>query len=259
MARRSFAGGALSTTLVTGISNSDLTATIASATGWPDTSTGECVVTFERGLAGEEKALATRVGTTLTFASLAKRGVDGTTRVAHSAGITVEHTLSALDLDEANDHVNDSTGVHGLGASSSVVGTTDTQTLTNKTLTGGTLDTTSTLGGVSGTTLAAERTAWTTFVPVLTGATLAGSYSAAYKIMGKTLFIRAFITTTAGVSSFTFPLPASASCPVGSLQSLSAEGSSVAMTAQVSAAGVVSVNSPSSLSGFVICGSVEIA
>jgi hypothetical protein len=58
----------------------------------------------------------------------------------------VEHCGTAIDFDEANAHVNASAAVHGL--TGTVVGTTDAQTLTNKTLTApiiGTISNTGTL------------------------------------------------------------------------------------------------------------------
>jgi hypothetical protein len=65
------------------------------------------------------------------------RGVDGTgtegsTGVAHSAGAKVRHMAIGVDFREANNHIEATTG-HG--ATGAVVGTTNTQTLTNKTLT----------------------------------------------------------------------------------------------------------------------------
>lgn len=60
---------------------------------------------------------------------------DGTAATSHAIGATVKHMVTGRDLQEPQNHIAASTNVHGLGASSAVVGTTDTQTLTNKTLT----------------------------------------------------------------------------------------------------------------------------
>ena len=97
-------------------------------------------------------------GNTLTIT----RGRDGSSGVAHSAGAVVRHMIIGRDLQEANDHIEASSAVHGL--SGTVVGTTDTQTLTNKTLTApsvsgatisGTVTSTATITGgtVNATTL----------------------------------------------------------------------------------------------------------
>ena len=63
------------------------------------------------------------------------RAVDGSSAQAHSAGAVARHMAIGRDYREANQHVEATTGVHGISNSSSVVGTIDTQTLTNKTLT----------------------------------------------------------------------------------------------------------------------------
>jgi hypothetical protein len=68
-------------------------------------------------------------GGTLTIT----RGVDNAgTGYAHSAGAVIRHMAIGRDYQEANDHIEATTG-HG--ATGAVVGTTNTQTLTNKTLT----------------------------------------------------------------------------------------------------------------------------
>jgi len=63
------------------------------------------------------------------------RAVDGTSAASHNVGAAIRHVSSARDFNEDNAHINSSAGVHGIAPGSSVVGTTDTQTLTNKTLT----------------------------------------------------------------------------------------------------------------------------
>ena len=69
-------------------------------------------------------------GNTLTIA----RGIDnGNVGVAHSAGAIVRHMVIGRDLQDANDHTEAVIG-HGV-TTGAIVGTTSTQTLTNKTLT----------------------------------------------------------------------------------------------------------------------------
>ena len=67
------------------------------------------------------------------------RGIDGSSGQAHSAGAVARHMAIGRDYREANTHIEASTGVHGISNSSSVVGTIDAQTLTNKTLTAPTI------------------------------------------------------------------------------------------------------------------------
>lgn len=105
--RRTFAGGAVATTLTSGIDSSTLSIPIAASTGWPTGSAGDFYIVIDRGTASEEKVrVDTRTSLTLT-AIAGGRGVDGTTGVAHSSGAAVEVCLTAVDLDEANAHIAD--------------------------------------------------------------------------------------------------------------------------------------------------------
>ena len=127
MSARVYTGAATPTTLSGSITNVSTSGTITIATNW--LTSGQFSIVVDPGLAGEEKILCTLSGTTLTFIT---RGYDGTTAASHNSGAVVYPVPTAIDFSEANTHVNASSAVHGLAGS--VVGTTDTQTLTNKDL-----------------------------------------------------------------------------------------------------------------------------
>ena len=99
-------------------------------------------------------------GNTLTIT----RNIDGSTGQAHSAGAVVRHMAIGRDYQEANDHIEASTNVHGLTSGAAVVGDTTTQTLTNKTLTSPSVTT-----------------------PTIAGATISGTFTSTATITGGTV------------------------------------------------------------------------
>jgi hypothetical protein len=106
MARKKYAGAAVRTSLTGTLAASGATSlTTVDATGWP--ASGPYVMTIDRGTSAEEKILiASRSGSVHTIDT---RGYDGTVGVSHASGAIVEHTVDAITLDEANDHVNTTT------------------------------------------------------------------------------------------------------------------------------------------------------
>ena len=114
MTRREYSGGAAPLTLSSGITASDISIdTTGTATGWPTGATGKFLVVIDRGLATEEKMLCDgRSGNTLTLASDSDRGEDDTAAASHLAGAIVEHVVGAIDLDEANAHINETGDDH---------------------------------------------------------------------------------------------------------------------------------------------------
>lgn len=127
MTRRYYSNLAAATTLSGSLSNSATTTTVGSLSGYP--TTYPYTVAIDRATVNEELVLVTNSsGATATI----QRAYGGTTAKSHDLGATFEHVIDATDADEANAHVNASTGVHGL--TGAVVGTTDAQTVSGKTL-----------------------------------------------------------------------------------------------------------------------------
>jgi hypothetical protein len=133
MTTRKYSSRSQQTTLSAALTSSGTTATVVSGTsllGGVTVSAGEIfTVVIDPDTALEEIVDVSAVSTnTLTIV----RGRDGSSGVAHSAGAAVRHMAIGRDYREANTHIEASSGVHGV--TGSVVGTTDTQTLTGKTI-----------------------------------------------------------------------------------------------------------------------------
>jgi hypothetical protein len=145
MPTRKYSSRSQQTTLTSGINSSVTSATVVSGSallGGITVSAGEIfTVVIDPDTALEEIVDVTAVSTnTLTIV----RAIDGSTGQAHSAGAVVRHMAIGRDYREANTHIESTTG-HG--ATGAVVGTTNTQTLTNKTLTSPTITGTGAIAG----------------------------------------------------------------------------------------------------------------
>ena len=149
---------AIQTSLSGSISNVGTSITVAATTGFP--ASFPYILALDFGGAAEELVkIISAAGTTLTI-DPAGRGFGGTSAQSHSLGAVVRHVYNAVDATDFRTHEGAVGAVHGL--TGNIVGTSDTQTLSNKTLTSPIITGTVT-GGASYTS------------PILTTPTLSGT------------------------------------------------------------------------------------
>jgi hypothetical protein len=206
--KRNYSATAIETTLVSSITSAatgDTTTSVAvvSVSGFPS---APFTVIIAPDTSKEEVVTVTAVvGTTLTII----RGQDNTQAVAHAAGASVRHGVSARDFKESITHMAsrgydtdsailsnaDLSHVHGIATGDGVVvGTTKPQTLTLKTLTTPTINGATITGAV---TSSATITGGTITGATVTGlATPSGSSDASTKG-----YVDGLITTNSGYAT----------------------------------------------------------
>jgi hypothetical protein len=121
-----------------------------------------------------------------------QRNVDGSTAQQHSAGSVVRHMAIGRDYRESNTHI-ETTAAHG--ATGAVVGTTNTQTLTNKTLTSPTITGT---GAIAGTFTGNLTGNVTGNVSGSSGSTTGNAATATALATGRTISLTGDVTGTTG-------------------------------------------------------------
>ena len=117
MAARNFSNNSPATTLDGALT--DVATTVNTANGSDSFPAAPFTLVLDPNGPNEEVIEVTAKGDHNTFT--VTRGVDGTTAVAHDSGETVIHGASARDFQDANNHIEATTSVHGITDTSDIV------------------------------------------------------------------------------------------------------------------------------------------
>lgn len=177
---RFYSNVAQQTTLSGSVASGTTSLNVGATTGFPPNFPYTLAVDY--GAATEELVSVTAAaGTTLTVT----RGYGSTSAQSHSLGAIVRHVYDATDATDFRTHEAATAAVHGV--TGTLVGTSDTQTLSNKTLTAPTVN----AGALSGVFSGSPTFSGTvTFSGTLTGssASLTGTWAGAPTLSGNVTF-----------------------------------------------------------------------
>jgi hypothetical protein len=131
--RKEYVGNAAPTTLSGDLSAGGLIANLTDPTAYPSGVIGQFELVVNKGGTTEEKILCDTRAASQVNINAAGRGYDGTLPQTHSAGESVQVCWTAVSADRDNWHNSSAVNVHGVNQ---VVGTSETQTLTGKSMSG---------------------------------------------------------------------------------------------------------------------------
>lgn len=140
---RFYSSTALETQLNGGINSSATSITLAANTGFPGTLPFTLAIDYN---ASNEELVEVTAGSNPYTVT---RAIDGTSATSHNTGAVVRHVSSARDFTDSRTHEAATSDVHGV--TGALVGATQVQTLTNKTLTNPTINAATLTGTLAGT------------------------------------------------------------------------------------------------------------